>query len=90
VTFNAFWIAVWVLCALGVRAGFRMAFFPVWFFAIAMIGNGVAHPRSPSRRAATSRGSSHHRSSAWLGCCSAARSFGSRTRGTRLHAQEPQ
>lgn len=43
-TFKAFWIAVWVLCALGVRAGFRMAFFPVWFFAIAMIGNGVAHP----------------------------------------------
>jgi hypothetical protein len=44
VVFNVFWIGVWVLCALGVRAGFRPAFFPVWFFAIAMVGNGIAHP----------------------------------------------
>lgn len=44
VVFNVIWMAVWVLSALGVRAGSRIAFFPVWFFAIGMALNGVAHP----------------------------------------------
>ena len=44
VTFNLFWISVWILSAVGVRSNFRPTFFPVWFFAIGMAGNGVAHP----------------------------------------------
>lgn len=44
VTFNLAWFAVWATAAFGLRAGYRMAYFPVWFFAIAMMVNGVAHP----------------------------------------------
>ena len=44
VAFNLFWISVWVLSSIGVRTNFRPAFFPVWFFAIGMAGNGFAHP----------------------------------------------
>lgn len=42
--FNFFWIVVWLISAAGLRAGFRAAMFPVWFFAIAMMLNGLAHP----------------------------------------------
>lgn len=44
IVFNLSWLLVWVLAAPGLRAGYRVAYFPVWFFAIAMMGNGVAHP----------------------------------------------
>jgi hypothetical protein len=44
IAFNLVWLAVWVLAALGLRAGYRPAFFPVWFFAIAAVANGIAHP----------------------------------------------
>jgi Protein of unknown function with HXXEE motif len=44
VTFNLCWIALWLLGAVGIRAGLRAAFFPVWFFAIGMVGNAIWHP----------------------------------------------
>jgi hypothetical protein len=44
VTFNLFWIGIWVLSAVGLRYNLRLAYFPVWFFIIAMLLNGIAHP----------------------------------------------
>jgi hypothetical protein len=44
VSFNLAWLALWVLSVFGLRAGYRPAFFPLWFLALAMIANGVAHP----------------------------------------------
>jgi len=44
VAFNVFWLIVWALAAQGIRSGSRVAFFPLWFFAMAMIVNGIAHP----------------------------------------------
>jgi hypothetical protein len=42
--FNLCWIVIWICAAFGLQAGYRSAFFPVWFFAIAAIANGLAHP----------------------------------------------
>jgi hypothetical protein len=44
VIFNLCWIGIWICAAFGLQAGYRSAFFPVWFFAIAAITNGLAHP----------------------------------------------
>jgi hypothetical protein len=44
VTFNLSWVFIWILSAVGLKYNFRPAFFPVWFFAIGMTGNGIAHP----------------------------------------------
>ena len=44
VTFNLVWLAVWMVSLVGIRHGIQAAWFPVWFFALAMTGNGVAHP----------------------------------------------
>jgi len=44
VVFNLTWLCVWILSAIGLQRGYRVAFFPVWFFAIASIVNGIAHP----------------------------------------------
>jgi len=44
VTFNLIWIALWLLAAVGIRSRIRVAFFPVWFFAIGMVGNAIWHP----------------------------------------------
>jgi hypothetical protein len=44
VTFNLVWIAVWLFGAVGIKKQMRIAFFPVWFFAIGMVGNAVWHP----------------------------------------------
>src|SRR5262245_42731497 len=44
VAFNLFWIAAWVLSAVGLRYNSRLAYFSVWFFVVAMLLNGVAHP----------------------------------------------
>lgn len=44
VIFNVCWIAIWICAAVGLSAGHRWAFFPVWFLAIAAIANGIAHP----------------------------------------------
>jgi hypothetical protein len=44
VVFNLTWLCVWILSAIGLQRGYRLALFPVWFFAIAAIVNGIAHP----------------------------------------------
>jgi len=44
VTFNLLWLTVWILSAIGLQRGHRVALFPVWFFAIAAMANGLAHP----------------------------------------------
>ncbi len=44
VAFNLVWIAIWVLSAIGFREGIRLAMAPIWFFALGMAVNGVAHP----------------------------------------------
>lgn len=44
VTFNLCWIAVWLLGAVGIKSRIRVAFFPIWFFAIGMVGNAIWHP----------------------------------------------
>lgn len=44
VVFNLIWLSVWILSAIGLRRGYRIALFPVWFFAIGAIVNGIAHP----------------------------------------------
>ncbi len=44
VVFNLISLSVWILSAVGVQKGWRIALFPVWFFAIAAIANGIAHP----------------------------------------------
>jgi hypothetical protein len=41
--FNLSWCVLWVFGAIGIRAGNRVAFFPIWFLAIAMMMNGIAH-----------------------------------------------
>jgi Protein of unknown function with HXXEE motif len=44
VTFNLIWLFVWIFSVIGLQRGYRFALFPVWFFAIAAIANGIAHP----------------------------------------------
>jgi hypothetical protein len=44
VGFNVFWIGIWAVSVLGIMRGSRIAYFPAWFFALAMCLNGVAHP----------------------------------------------
>jgi len=44
VGFNVFWLGIWAISAFGVLQGFRLALFPIWFFALAMCLNGIAHP----------------------------------------------
>lgn len=44
VTFNVLWIAIWIVSAVALREGLRAALVPVWFFALGMSVNGVAHP----------------------------------------------
>ncbi len=42
--FNGVWLAIWIVAALGVRVGVKVALVPLWFLALALIVNGVAHP----------------------------------------------
>jgi hypothetical protein len=44
VTFNLVWLSVWILSAIDLERGYRYALFPVWFFSIAAMMNGIAHP----------------------------------------------
>jgi hypothetical protein len=44
VAFNLVWLSLWILSAVGLQRGYRAALFPVWFFAIAAMANGIAHP----------------------------------------------
>lgn len=44
VSFNVFWLFVWVLAIAGIAKFPRAAAFPLWFLAIASAANGVIHP----------------------------------------------
>lgn len=44
VTFNLFWIVVWIVSIAGIRKGVQIALFPVWFLAVGSVANAVAHP----------------------------------------------
>ena len=44
VSFNLFWLAIWILSAGTLGARRRAAFFPLWFLAIGCAANGIAHP----------------------------------------------
>jgi hypothetical protein len=44
VAFNLIWMSVWILSAIGLQRGNRVALFAVWFFALACVANGIAHP----------------------------------------------
>jgi hypothetical protein len=44
VIFNLVWIALWLVAAVGMKRGIRAAFFPVWFFAVGLVGNALWHP----------------------------------------------
>jgi hypothetical protein len=44
VVFNLTWLSIWTLSAIGLQKGYWFALFPIWFFAIASIANGIAHP----------------------------------------------
>jgi hypothetical protein len=44
VSFNLAWIAVWAISALALRPGFAAALAPLWFLALALLVNGIAHP----------------------------------------------
>jgi uncharacterized membrane protein YhdT len=44
VAFNLMWMSAWILSAAGLQRGNRVALFPVWFFAVACVANGIAHP----------------------------------------------
>lgn len=44
VVFNVAWLTIWIFAALRLRSGARVVVFPLWFLAIAMVANGIAHP----------------------------------------------
>ncbi len=44
VIFNLIWLSIWIPSVIGLRRGYRFSLFPVWFFGITSIANGVAHP----------------------------------------------
>ena len=44
VAFNLTWLGIWVWAAFTMRTRSRAAYFAIWFFALAAVLNGVAHP----------------------------------------------
>jgi hypothetical protein len=42
--FNLTWLSIWILSTIGLLRGYWFALFPIWFFAIGSIANGIAHP----------------------------------------------
>lgn len=42
--FNVAWLLIWVGALFGVRRRVRIAEWPLWFLALALVGNGLAHP----------------------------------------------
>ena len=42
--FNLTWLGIWTWSAFALRTRSRAAYFAIWFFALAAIANGVAHP----------------------------------------------
>lgn len=43
VAFNFLWLVVWTASLWGIAAGIRLAWFPLWFLALASMANGVVH-----------------------------------------------
>ena len=52
VWFNVGWIVLWVLAGFGLRRGLVAALAPVWFLALALFLNGIAHPLMALREGA--------------------------------------
>lgn len=52
VWFNVSWLVLWGIAAFGLRIGFVMALVPVWFLALALVLNGLAHPLMALREGA--------------------------------------
>lgn len=44
VAFNLAWLGIWVAALLGVRAGIRVAAWPLWLLGLAAVLNLFAHP----------------------------------------------
>jgi Protein of unknown function with HXXEE motif len=44
VIFNVSWLVLWAVSAFGVRAGFVLAAWPIWFLGLALLLNGIVHP----------------------------------------------
>ena len=44
VSFNVAWLAIWVVALFGVRRGLAVATCPLWFLALGMMLNLIAHP----------------------------------------------
>lgn len=44
VTFNLFWLGIWVWAASRLRTSSRLAFWATWFFSAAALADGMAHP----------------------------------------------
>ena len=44
VVFNSVWMVIWLLCPSFLTVFPRTAAFPLWFLAIACVGNAIAHP----------------------------------------------
>ena len=44
IIFNATWLLVWSLAVAGARAGMAFALWPLWFLALALVVNALAHP----------------------------------------------
>lgn len=42
-TFNLCWLVIWIFSLWGVSKRRHLAFFPLWFLAVAGLANGVAH-----------------------------------------------
>ena len=44
VAFNVAWLVVWVISLAAAAGGNRLAQWPLWFLALALVLNGIAHP----------------------------------------------
>ncbi len=44
ISFNVIWLALWAGAAAAIESRSRAAFFPIWFFALGMVGNAIWHP----------------------------------------------
>jgi hypothetical protein len=44
IVFNVAWLAVWLLSLPAAARGNRLAQWPLWFLALALLMNGIAHP----------------------------------------------
>jgi hypothetical protein len=44
VAFNLAWLSIWTGAAVAIRRRSALVLFPLWFLALALILNGIAHP----------------------------------------------